>query len=205
MRSIVIIVPVLLLSGISPGCFARAQSAHTAAIGSEASFPMPYAPVEARRQLMARLANLVDPALRRRYRLMIEFGAPLFPPDEQIEVDAVRRGGLGADLHRWLHLSPELRRFDLLVLPDVDYFWPAGIQPRGHHPPYSAAFILHMEPTAEGKTAVHVLQINSMARFGKKFDLLGRTGPKFYWDDRPVPPSPQAARDLIGHLAGAAR
>lgn len=204
MRTIVIIVPVLLLPGIAPECLARAPFAHTAAMSSQASFKMPYAPGEARSQLKARFASLVDPALRRRYRLLIEFDTPLFPPDEQIAADTARRGAPGMDLNDWLHLSPDQRRFDLLILPDVDYFWPSAIQPGGPQSPYSTAFILHMELAAEG-TAVHVLQINCLARFGKKFDLLGRTGPKFYWDDRPVPPSAQATTELIGHVTGVAR
>ncbi|MBY0243746.1 MAG: hypothetical protein K2X55_31015, partial [Burkholderiaceae bacterium] len=88
---------------------------------------------------------------------------------------------------------------------DVDYFWPADTPSGRQQPLYSTAFILHLEPSAEGITTVHVLQINGVARFGKKFDLLGRTGPKFYWDDRPAPPSPQAARELVAHLTRDAR
>ncbi|AKU24734.1 hypothetical protein ACZ75_06740 [Massilia sp. NR 4-1] len=169
------------------------------------TFQVPYVPADARTRLLARLTNLTNPALRRRYRLLIEFGAPLFPPDEQIALDAAQRGRLLDGLQRWLHLPPAKRQFDLLILPDVDYFWPANLQLGSNQPLYSTAFILHMEPSMDGKTTVHMLQINSTARFGKRFDLLGRTGPKFYWDDRPVPPSPQAARELIEHLTGASR
>ncbi|MBY0240678.1 MAG: hypothetical protein K2X55_15310, partial [Burkholderiaceae bacterium] len=97
---------------------------------------------DARPQLQARLANLANPALRRRYHLLIPFGAPLFPPDEQIVMDTARRGGLHHGLDHWLHLGPAARRFDLLVLPDVDYFWPADTPSGRQQPLYSTAFIL---------------------------------------------------------------
>lgn len=204
MRAIIFAALALLAWGGPLDC-AQATSAQATEPGSNVTFPMPFGIADTRTQLLARLANLANPALRRRYHLFIEFGAPLFPPDEQIAMDAASRGGLHSGLERWLHHSPAGRRFDLLVLPDVDYFWPADIQVGRHRPLYSTAFILHLEPSAEGKTFVHVLQINGMARFGKKFDLLGRTGPKYYWDDRPAPPSPQAARELVEHLTRTAR
>lgn len=205
MRSIILAALALLTWGAPIDCRAQATSAHTTAPASSVTFPMPFGIAETRPQLLARLANLGNPALRRRYHLFIEFGGPLFPPDEQIAMDVARRGGLDNGLERWLHLAPAGRRFDLLVLPDVDYFWPADVQDGRHRPLFSTAFILHLEPSADEKTTVHVLQINCMARYGKKFDLLGRTGPKYYWDDRPAPPSPQAARELVEHLTRTAR
>lgn len=204
MRSIIFAALALLTWSCHVDCSAQAQSAQAPVPGSSVTFAMPFGPSDARTQLLARLANLVNPALRRRYHLIIEFGAPLFPPDEQIALDASRRGALHNGLERWLHLSQAVRQFDLLVLPDVDYFWDADIQAGNRRPQYSTAFILHLEPSAEGNTTVQVLQINGTARFGKKFDLLGRTGPKYYWDDRPVLPSPQAARELAEHLTRAA-
>jgi hypothetical protein len=205
MRSIIVAALALLPLGCPLDCSAQAKSAHAVAPESSVTFSMPSGPADTRAQLRARLANLTNPGLRRRYHLFIEFGAPLFPPDEQIAFDAAPRGGPRNGLERWLHLDPAKRQFDLLVLPDIDYFWPADMQVGSYRPLYSTAFILHLEPAAEGKTSVHLLQINGMARFGKKFDLLGRTGPKFYWDDRPVPASPQAARELIEHVTRGAR
>lgn len=205
MRSIIFTALALLTWGCALDCGAQATSAPATAAGGAVTFPMPFGIADTRTQLLARLANLPNPALRRRYHLFVEFGAPLFPPDEQIAMDATRRGALHNGLERWLHLTLTGRRFDLLVLPDVDYFWPADMQAGRHRPLYSTAFILHLEPSAEETTTVHVLQINGMARFGKKFDLLGRTGPKYYWDDRPAPPSPQAARELVEHVTRTAR
>jgi len=205
MRALLFAALALALPGSLTDCHAQAAPTHATAPSGNFTFRMSYAPADAHTRLQARLANLTNPALRRRYHLLIRFGAPLFLPDDQIAVDATRRGALDDGLARWLRLAPADRQFDLLVLPDVDYFWPAEVQPTGHPLHYSTAFILHLAPAAGGNTTVDVLQVNGMARFGKKFDLLGRTGPKFYWDDRPVPPSPQAAWELIGHLAGPAQ
>lgn len=203
MRSIIVAVLVLLTWASPTDSSAQMNSAPATAPGNSVTFPMPFGPPETRAQLLARLAHLQDPALRRRYHLLIDYGAPLFPPDDQIMLDTVRRGGLYDGLERWLRLEPARRRFDLLILPDVDYFWPADLHVDGYRPRYSTAFILHLEPTADGKTTVQILQINCMARFGKKFELLGRTGPKLYWDDRPVSPSLQAAQELVEHLTRA--
>lgn len=191
----------LLLAAYSMPCRAQPVSG-IAASSNNFTFEMPYAASEASARLRALLLGSTKAEFGKRYRMIFTFGAPLFPTDEQIAVDASRRGPLPDGLTAWLKLPPAARRSDLLLLPDVDYFWPADIVADGRRPLYSTWFILHFEPLAPMLTMVHVLQINGMVRFGKRFDLLGRTGPGFYWDDRPAPPSARAARELINHLTG---
>lgn len=139
---------------------------------------------------------------RRRYRLILEFGSPLFLPDADLPDPPGKQPEAGAfTLAQWRALPREQRRFDLLVAPEVDYYWPSSVG--GKTVNYTSDFIIHFEPLAPMRTALHILQVNPKQRMGKKFDVLGRVGPGFYWHIRPSPPSPQAGADLAGFLAAA--
>ncbi len=159
---------------------------------------------QARSAVLAGLQHLPSTDEQRRYRLVLIFGMPLFLSDADIAVDATPRGSLG-ELTGWLNLPAASRMQDLLVTPDIDYFWPADYYLGRQRIGFTTSFILHFGRGKQGGTVIDILQINGFVRLGKRFDLLGRTGPKYYWDDRPAAPSPQAARDLqavLGRISG---
>lgn len=164
--------------------------------------------------------------LRRRYRLAIPFGDPLFPPDDTLRTAP----GQPQDpaLEAWLRLPRSARAHDVLVMPDSDYYW----NQEGRD--YSAQFIVHLVAGATGCAAalgtapdaassqdnpagvagnagsagiadgtgrMQVLQVHATHRLGRRFRLLGRTGPGHYWELHPAPTSARAAADLAAFLA----
>lgn len=185
---------------ISPACAAGAPDVelrgHPAP--TRLVLPMPIEP--ARTAVKTLLQELTDSNERRRYRLVFNFGDPLFPPATDIAENAQQRGALG-EIVGWLQLPTTAKSRDLLITPDVDYFWPVDYYAGSQRVGFSTAFILHFAQSGPTSSTIDILQINSFVRLGKHFDLLGRTGPKFYWDDRAAAPSPQAARDLATLLA----
>ncbi|MET3130665.1 hypothetical protein AAKU55_000923 [Oxalobacteraceae bacterium GrIS 1.11] len=129
---------------------------------------------------------------RRRYRMALPFGAPLFPSDADLAVPPEAPG-----LALWRQLPPAERRHDVLIVPDADYYWPAeGRQ-------FSCQFIVHLRSLGAGKVSLEPLQVRPTILLGKKWDLLGRTGPGFYLNIQAAPPSAQANAELLGFLAAA--
>lgn len=124
----------------------------------------------------------------RRYRMAVSFGDPLFPPDAELSSPA---------LAHWRALTLAQRRYDVLVTPDVDYFWVA----EGRR--YSTSFVIHVEPGARDGAHLDLLQVHPTIYAGKHFKLIGRTGPGRYLDLRKAPPSEQAAAELRAFLATA--
>lgn len=135
---------------------------------------------------------------RRRYRLAVPFDTALFPPDHLLR----EAPGLphDASLDTWLALPRSQRRQDVLLLPDEDYYWrdPGAGDGDGE---YAAQFIVHVAPAGATATRLSIVQVHARRRHGKAFDLLGRTGPGWYWDIRPAPPSPASAATLAADLA----
>jgi hypothetical protein len=144
-------------------------------------------------QLVLRAMQQLAPGseARRRYRLALPFGAPLFPPDADLALSPTPA------LARWLQLAADERRHDVLIVPDADYYWNAG------GAPFSCQFIVHLQGQDARRTRLTLIQVQPTERHGKKLDLLGRTGPGFYLDIRPAAPAPQASADLLGLLAAA--
>jgi len=127
----------------------------------------------------------------RRYRMALPYGAPLFPPDADLA-----NPPLSATLSGWLALPAAQRRHDVLLTPDIDHYWPAeGRQ-------FSCQFILHLEADGGG-TRLTVLQVRPTEYAGKRFELLGRTGPGRYMQLRPTAPSAQAEAELRSFLSAA--
>ncbi|UTY56176.1 hypothetical protein [Massilia sp. erpn] len=130
--------------------------------------------------------------LRRRYRLAVAYGAPLFPADADLAPQPGEPANL--DIAAWLRLPTARRAHDVLITPDADYFWHQdGTE-------YSAQFIVHLEQRGMG-SALSIAQAHPTALYGRKFHLLGRTGPGYYQDIRPIAPSSQAGADLAAWLA----
>lgn len=166
------------------------------------------APAQAQQAILEAVRHIpASQEAHRRYRLALALGAPLFPADAQLALPPVP-----PELARWLALPSEQRRHDLLISPDANYFWNA----EGRL--YSAAFLLHLRPAEGGSgsggssgsnsgsgggTAIDVLQLHPTIYTGKKFDLLGRTGPGFYQDLQAAPPSAQAEAELRAFIAAA--
>jgi hypothetical protein len=149
--------------------------------------------------LLAAVAQL-PPAhpRRRRYRLAVPFAAPLFPPDHLLR----EAPGLPYDagLDTWLALPRSQRRLDVLLMPDEDYYWRDPGAGNGASN-YTAQFIVHVAPAGATATLLSIVQVHARRRHGKAFDLLGRTGPGWYWDIRPAPASPASAATLAADLA----
>jgi hypothetical protein len=130
-------------------------------------------------------------AERRRYRMALPFGSQLFPADAELAVPP-----LAAGLQAWLALPAAQRQHDVLVIPDVDYFWPAeGRQ-------YSCQFLIHIAAHGQG-AQLTVLQLRPTEYAGKQFKLLGRTGPGRYMKLLPATPSAQSEAELRTFLAAA--
>ncbi|MBA5690538.1 hypothetical protein [Rugamonas apoptosis] len=184
-----------LLVCARPACAASGPEVELRASPSSTRLTFTLPVDQVRAAVKARLLALSGADEHRRYHLVFSFGDPLFPPSEEIAVDAQRRGAL-REVANWIKLPASAKLADLLVTPDIDNFWPTDYYAGNHGIGFSTAFILHFANCGPSSSTVDLMQINSFVRVGKHFDLLGRTGPKFYWDDRPAAPSPQAARDL---------
>ncbi|MQA40130.1 hypothetical protein [Rugamonas aquatica] len=128
----------------------------------------------------------------RRYRMALPFGSPLFPPDDDLALPPSNPA-----LAAWLALPADRRRHDVLIAPDVDYYWNAeGRQ-------YACQFLVHMQALEGGWTQLALLQVRPSSYAGKSFKLLGRTGPGYYRDVQPAAPSLQSAAELRAFLATA--
>ncbi|MBB3121129.1 hypothetical protein [Pseudoduganella violacea] len=133
---------------------------------------------------------------RRRYRLALAYGAPLFPADADLLPQPGEPANVG--IESWLRLPAARRAHDVLITPDVDYFWHQdGVE-------YTTLFIVHLEQRGMG-SALSVAQAHPTAHYGRKFHLLGRTGPGYYHEIQPIAPSSQAGADLEAFLAAALR
>jgi len=128
---------------------------------------------------------------RRRYRIALPFGATLFPPDADLA-----SAPLAPALAAWLALPAAQRQHDVLIAPDIDYFWNAeGRQ-------YSCQFIIHVAADGTG-SRLTTLQVRPTSYAGKRFELLGRTGPGRYMQLQPTTPSASTEADLRRFLAAA--
>lgn len=155
------------------------------------------APADAQQALLAAVAQLpTTHPRRRRYRLAIPFGAPLFPPDHLLQPTPGQQADAG--LVAWLALPPHQRRHDVLLMPDEDYYWRETGDTAGD---YSAQWIVHLAADSAAGTALSIVQAHARRRRGKSFHLLGRTGPGLYWNITPTTPSAAAAATLAADLA----
>lgn len=147
-------------------------------------------PAEAQ-QAVLRAVQEISPQReeRRRYRLAFPFGAPLFPPDEDIAQSPVTNA-----LATWLALPATVRQHDVLITPDVDYYWNAeGRQ-------YSCQFVVHIAAQSSG-SRLKVIQLRPVEYAGRHFELLGRTGPGRYIKILPTSPSAETEDHLRRFLA----
>ncbi|GJJ04031.1 hypothetical protein RugamoR64_45690 [Duganella rhizosphaerae] len=165
----------------------------TAARAQDGELTVRMAPQQAQQAILQAVQHI--PAQReehRRYRIALPYGAPLFPPDADLALPPASPA-----LAAWLQLPAPQRRHDVLITPDVDYYWNAeGRQ-------YACQFIVHLRAAGDGRTQLALLQVRPTVYAGKSFKLLGRTGPHAYLDVRPAAPSPQSAAELRAFLAAA--
>lgn len=119
------------------------------------------------------------------------FGAPLFPSDDDFAALP-----LAPKLGAWLALPAATRQNDVLIVPEVDYYWTAeGRQ-------FSCQFLIHIAADGSG-SRLALLQVRPIEYAGKRFELLGRTDPGLYMTLRPATPSVQAEAELAAFLAAA--
>lgn len=166
----------------------------TTAHAQSGELTVPLAPPQAQQAILQAVQRIpAQQEAHRRYRMALPYGAPLFPPDADLAL-----APSGDALAAWLRLPPEQRRHDVLIAPDVDYYWNAeGRQ-------FSCQFIVHVQAAADrGQSRLAVLQVRPTVYAGKSFKLLGRTGPGAYVDLRPAAPSAQSAAELRDFLASA--
>ena len=159
----------------------------------EAELTLRLAPQQAQ-QAILQAVQAIPPQREehRRYRLALPYGAPLFPPNADLAQPPA-----SAALAAWLKLPEDQRRSDVLISPDVDYYWNAeGRQ-------YACQFIVHVRAAGDGRSQLRLLQVRPTIYAGKSFLLLGRTGPGYYRDVRPAAPSAQSAAELRAFLAAA--
>lgn len=198
----------LACGGVLATCAAAAiaAAAPAAPTAPAAMLTVPLAPAQAQQAILLAVRQL--PPQReehRRYRLALPFGAPLFPPDDDFALALVPPAPAPArapasapasGLAGWLALSATQRRHDVLITPDVDYYWSAeGRQ-------FSCQFIIHLEAHGTG-TRLVTLQVRPTEYAGKHFELLGRTGPGRYIKLLPSTPSAQSEAELRTFLAAA--
>lgn len=155
--------------------------------------PLARPPAAAQAAVLRAIAQMPPQApQRQRYRLAVAYGAPLFPADADLAPQPGEPGNPG--LAAWLLLPAARRTHDVLITPDADYFW------RQDGAEYSALFIVHLEARGTG-SALSIAQAHPKARHGRKFHLLGRTGPGLYQDIRPTAASSRAGAELAAFLA----
>lgn len=171
--------------GLLLACLGDGAAAQVALI-----VPMP--PPQAQ-QAVLRAVRQIAPEREehRRYRMALPFGAPLFPPDADLATPPP-----SAALATWFALPAAQRQHDILLTPDIDYYWPASGRL------YSSQFILHITAHSAG-AQLTVLPVHPIEYTGKRFELLGRTGPGRYMQLRPTAPSAQAEAELRGFLSAA--
>ena len=116
----------------------------------------------------------------RRYRTAQAYGTRDFPSDDDLASPSN-----SPMLAKWLAMTPEQRRYDVLISPDTDYYWVAD----GHA--YSCLFIVHIEMEANGRPRLDLMQAQPTWRIGKEFKFRGSSGPGFYDVLQPGKPSPQ--------------
>lgn len=140
-----------------------------------------------------------------RYRMVYEMDSPLFPPDDAFV--GAQPGDMShlepRPLQDWLKIPRRDRKLDLYIVPNEDFYWESDYRLNKKPVPFSTEFILNFVLISETKTKIYLIQKGAHIRAGKKFDLLGRTGPGRYWDIRPVAPSPRAATELAAFLKAA--
>lgn len=185
-----------LLHPACGGVLATCAAAAIAAADPADMLTVPLAPAQAQQAILLAVRQL--PPQReehRRYRLALPFGAPLFPPDDDFAL-ALAAPAPAPTLAGWLALSATQRRHDVLITPDVDYYWSAeGRQ-------FSCQFIIHLEAHGTG-TRLVTLQVRPIEYAGKRFELLGRTGPGRYIKLLPTTPSAQSEAELRAFLTTA--
>jgi len=160
--------------------------------GTLAELAVPVPPQQAQQEILQAVRQLTTPREEhRRYRLALPFGAPLFPPDADFATPP-----LSPQLAAWLALPAAARGHDVLITPDVDYYWNA----EGRR--YSCQFLIHIQADGAG-ARLALLQVRPTEYAGKHLDLLGRTGPGRYMTLRPATPSAQAEAELAAFLAAA--
>lgn len=181
----------LTCGGALASCAAAAMAA-TSTAGPPATLTVPLAPAQAQQAILLAVQQLPPQREeRRRYRLALPFGAPLFPPDHDFALAPAAPA-----LSGWLALSAAQRRHDVLITPDVDYYWSAeGRQ-------FSCQFIIHLQAHGAG-TRLVTLQVRPAEYAGRHFELLGRTGPGRYVKLLPTTPSAQSEAELRVFLAAA--
>lgn len=143
--------------------------------------------------------------LKNRYRMVYKMDSPLFPSDDAfvgVQPSDVSRPE-PRPLQDWLKILRLDRKLDLYVVPNEDFYWESDYRLNKKPVAFSAEFILNFVSIGESKTKIYLIQKGAHIRAGKKFDLLGRTGPGRYWDIRPVAPSPRAATELAAFLKAA--
>lgn len=187
-----------LLHPACGGVLATCAAAAIAAADPADMLTVPLAPAQAQQAILLAVRQL--PPQReehRRYRLALPFGAPLFPPDDDFALALATQASAPAPtLAGWLALSATQRRHDVLITPDVDYYWSAeGRQ-------FSCQFIIHLEAHGTG-TRLVTLQVRPIEYAGKRFELLGRTGPGRYIKLLPTTPSAQSEAELRAFLTTA--
>jgi hypothetical protein len=198
-----------MLNSVALAALAAACSLAPACRAQTGAVAEPAQPARLAQQAVLRAVAQLPAAhpLRRRYRLAIAFDDPLFPPDDNLK--AAPGQPQDPALAAWLALPRAARAHDVLITPDADYFW------REDGRDYSAQFIVHLGAAATAAAPqvpllpqvlhatqpLQVLQVHATYRLGRRFELLGRTGPGYYWDLRPAPPSARAAAELAAFLA----
>lgn len=178
--------------GVATACFGVLLACPAAFGDTLPALPVPLPPPQAQQAILRALQRIAPQREEhRRYRMAVPFGAPLFPPDADFAT-----APLAPALAAWLALPVAQRRHDVLIVPDIDYYWHAeGRQ-------YSCQFILHIAAHGTG-SQLAVLQVRPTSYAGKRFELVGRTGPGLYMRVLPAAPSESTEADLRRFLTAA--
>lgn len=180
---------------MQPGAFLLITLLSTSAVAQDDTLSVAQAPGQVQQQILQAVQQQSPQAPDfRRYRMALPYGSPLFPTDADW-----LRPPIDAALRAWLALPVAQRRHDVLLTPDVDYYWPAeGRQ-------YTCQFLIHITALGPQQSQLNILQLRPQQFAGTTFKLLGRTGPGYYLDLRPTPPSASSAAALQEFLRAALR
>jgi hypothetical protein len=147
------------------------------------------------RERIAKLFTAPKALLPERFAkfMLVKPGEPLFPDDFQLQAHARQDSALGS----YAALPSGQRGHDLyLYEPTGDYYWQSEYYCNGEPAKFRCNFLIHLEPAADERTKVEILEFLPRIWVGRHFSL-GHSGPGFYYDIRTVEPTVSDRVELL--------
>jgi len=106
-------------------------------------------------------------------------------------------------LQRYSQLSPESRRDDFYLSPQMDFYWPSSEYTyRGKPAQFTCYFIIHLEDAGNSTTKLEVIETSPVVKIGERLGLSAHSEPfpQFFYDIRQVAPTTEDRQELLEAL-----